>query len=152
MSVNLVLQRKPTVKATTLGELSLDGVKVCDTLEDVIREVPGVPVEQWKVRGQTAIPAGIYRLTLEHSPKFGPDTLTVNAVPGFVGVRVHAGNDDADSEGCPLVGTAVPDDTDGGNVVDSRKALAALKALVLPRLKAGEAGWIEIRNPEGGTP
>lgn len=148
--IALFLRRRPTVKATTLGRLSLDGSHQCDTLEDAIREtVPGgVPVSEWKKAGITAIPSGRYRLELVNSPAFGADTLSLMAVPGFSLIRIHSGNDDTNTEGCILVGTAVEDPQgDGGDVVNSRVALAALKAKVVPRLKAGEEGWIEVVNP-----
>jgi hypothetical protein len=41
----------------------------CDTLEDLVREVPGVPVEQWKIPGETAIPAGEYEILLTRSER-----------------------------------------------------------------------------------
>jgi hypothetical protein len=147
--MNLLLKRGPTRKATTLGRLSIDGAHQCDTLEDAIRETVqgGVPVEAWKIKGVTAIPAGRYKLELVNSPKFGPDTLSLKAVPGFSEIRIHSGNDDADTDGCILVGTAVPDAEDGGNVINSRVALAALKAKVVPALKAGQNIWIEVVNP-----
>lgn len=148
--MELVLQRRPTVKATTLGALAIDGVKECDTLEDAIRETVkgGVPVSEWKIPRRTAIPAGRYRLELVNSPNFGPDTLSLISVPGFSLIRIHSGNDDENTDGCVLVGTAVLDPSgDGGNVVNSRIALAALKGKVVPRMKAGEEAWIEVRNP-----
>jgi len=148
--IELVLQRRATVKATTLGRLSLDGVHQCDILEDAIREtVPGgVPVSEWKIKGRTAIPAGRYRLELVNSPAFGPDTLSLVAVPGFSLIRIHSGNDDEHTDGCLITGTAVADPNgDGGDVANSRVALAALKAKIVPRLKTGEEGWIEVRNP-----
>jgi len=147
--IDLLLRRHPTVKVTTLGTLALDGMQQCDTLEDVIRERPGVPVAQWKVQDDTAIPAGRYRLALVVSKRFGPDTMSIEGVEGFKEIRIHGGNDEADTRGCVLVGTAVPDPQgDGGNVAHSQDALKALKALVVPRLKAGEEGWITVRNPE----
>jgi hypothetical protein len=147
--LELTLQRLPTIKQTTLGKLSIGDAYQCDTLEDVIRERPGVPVAEWKVYGETAIPAGRYRLKLVLSTRFGPDTLSVEDVSGFEAIRIHSGNDDVDTHGCVLVGTAAPDPQgDGGNVTNSRHALAALKVLVVPRLQAGEEGWITIRNPE----
>ena len=59
----------------TIGELMLDGARLVYTLEDEIREVPGMPVGNWKIKGATAIPAGNYRVTLEDSPRHGPTTL-----------------------------------------------------------------------------
>lgn len=146
--MELVLQRKFTVKDTTLGELFIDGNFECDTLEDPIREIPGKPVREWKVYGKTAIPSGYYRLYLANSPKFGPDTISLEEVEGFSLIRIHAGNDDADTEGCILVGTAIPDPTgDGGNVTNSRIALKALKEKVVPVLKSGETVYLSVRNP-----
>lgn len=146
--MNVTVQRRPTVKQTTFGVLSIDGAFQCYTLEDVIREQPGVPVEQWKVKKETAIPAGRYRLSLVNSPHFGPDTLTVNDVPGFQYIRIHAGNDDADTEGCLLVGTRIVEqDDDGGNILNSRKALRALKSVLVPAIKKGASVWLEVINP-----
>ncbi|MCI0408879.1 MAG: DUF5675 family protein [Acidobacteria bacterium] len=146
--MHLRLQRRFTIKDTTLGELYVDDLPVCDTLEDPIREVLGKPVSEWKIAGKTAIPAGTYRLYLANSPKFGPDTISLEEVPGFSLIRIHAGNDDADTEGCILVGTAVLDPTgDGGNLSNSRVALKSLKEMVVPVLQAGEVVPITIRNP-----
>ena len=148
--MNLLLRRRPTVKQTTLGRLSLDGVHECDVLEDAIRETVsgGVPVSEWKKHGITAIPAGIYKLALVNSTKFGPDTLTLLNVPGFDLIRIHSLNDDSETEGCLGVGTATDDPAgDGGNLVNSKIALAALKAKVVPVLKAGQDVRIEVRNP-----
>lgn len=157
----LVVEREPTVKVTTFGRLwrrttvsdaPPGRTLLCYTLEDAIREIAGVPVEQWKVAGETAIPAGRYRLTFEDSPRFGPDTLTVNDVPGFTGIRIHAGNDDADTHGCLLVGSAIQRDPagDGGNVLHSVVALRVLQATVQAAIEDGLEVWITYVNP--GTP
>lgn len=143
----LTLQRLPSIKDTTLGHLSIDGQYECDTLEDVIREIPGKPVSEWKVKGKTAIPVGTYRVYLANSPKFGPDTLSLEDVPSFEFIRIHAGNDDADTEGCILVGAMVPDPLgDGGNLVRSRDALLKLRSKLLPVLRTGEVVYLQIRN------
>mgnify|MGYP001597441348 CR=1 FL=1 len=159
--IELLLLRDPIrhgVKTTTFGDLLLDGEDWQNfTLEDEVREPPGgcppgmdpaAWVASWKVKKQTAIPSGRYRLVLENSPKFGPDTLTIKEVPGYDLIRIHALNDDSETEGCPGVGQAklVDPATDGGDLLRSKAALAALKAKVVPRLKAGEYGWIEVRN------
>lgn len=117
--MNLRLVSQPSGPKATIGELSIDGVKFCDTLEDVVREVEG-PVAQWKIAGNTAIPGGEYSVLLTFSQRAKDGHLwTPNpdyklpqllAVPGFDGVRIHAGNTDADTEGCILVGEADGDD------------------------------------------
>lgn len=139
MIIELYHKRKPTVKDTTFSQLFGPGLDapICWLLEDAVREVEGVPVEQWKIPGKTAIPSGRYRVALVDSPRFGPDTITLLDVPGFTVIRVHAGNDDEDTEGCPLTGTTPIYDAngDGGNVAESRKALGILKDYLVPLLK-----------------
>lgn len=46
-----------------------------------------------KVKAETAIPCGTYPLKLTHSPRFGRVLPLVENVPGFVGIRIHAGSD-----------------------------------------------------------
>lgn len=104
--MNLLVLREPTVEGTTFGSLYIDGHRFCDTLEDAVREIPGVPVEQWKIRGETAIPAGTYRVVLSLSNRFKRILPEVLGVPGFTGIRIHAGNAVDDTDGCLLVGSA----------------------------------------------
>lgn len=142
----LTLQRTtPPGAPRTFGKLlAEDGHRLCYTLEDEVRELPGVPVASWKVKGATAIPTGRYHVTLEHSPRFGPDTLTLQNVPGFVGVRMHAGNTEADTEGCPLLGMEVnPHGILGGT---SRPAVALVKHLVQQAINGGEQVVLDVVN------
>lgn len=143
--MKLTLQRTHQRGPRTFGKLFADGRFLCYTLEDEIREQAGVPVATWKIKGATAIPSGAYRVSLENSPKFGADTLTVNSVPGFEGVRMHAGNTEADTEGCPLLGAAI---NDGGIVGGtSRPAVSLVKQIVQAALDKGEAVTLEVSNP-----
>lgn len=144
--MKLTLARYELTPTRTFGKLEAeDGHRLCYTLEDTVREVPGKPVESWKVYGKTAIPAGEYRLTLENSQKFGPDTLTVNAVPGFSGVRMHSGNTEEDTEGCPLLGMQVtPSGIMGGT---SRPAVALVKELVRQAISEGRTVTLKVVNP-----
>jgi len=66
-------------------------------LEDRLR-VPGV-----KVHGQTAIPAGRYKLAKLLSPKFKREMIWLRGVTGFEFIYAHAGNKAEDSEGCLLL-------------------------------------------------
>lgn len=142
--MNIVVQREPSKLRTTLGRLSIDGIGFCDTLEDLIREVPGEAVESWKIAGETAIPQGLYKVSVVNSMKFGPQTLAVKDVPGFDGIRIHAGNTAADTHGCLLVGYRTADDFVGM----SRVALQKLKDIVLKAMREGELVTIEYRNPK----
>ena len=141
----ITLQRRPSHGEATIGKLSIDGTFACYTLEDQVREVPGQPVEAWKIHGKTAIPAGDYRITLENSNRFGPDTLTVNNVPGFSGVRMHAGNTSEDTEGCPLLGMQATDTSLIGGT--SRPAVALVKGEVQRAISRGELVTMQVRNP-----
>ena len=142
--MRLKLERHPTGLTCTIGELSVNGVLQCHTLEDVIREKPGVPVGQWKVPGDTAIPAGIYPVQITYSPRFKRDLPLVMRVPGFEGIRIHAGNTDDDTEGCILVGT-----WNGGEFIrESRKALEALMDVLEAGMQDGRPITLEVANPE----
>jgi len=94
--MNLRVIREPSTVAATMGILLIDGVFTCWTLEDVVRPV--------KIPGETAIPAGRYDVRLSLSQRFQKVLPEVLAVPGFTGVRIHAGNTQADTHGCLLVG------------------------------------------------
>lgn len=90
----------------TIGKLYIDGKFECYTLEDCVREPVGkmVPVAAWKIPHETAIPRGEYRLEITWSNRFVKMLPLLLGVPGFDGVRLHAGNTEADTEGCILLG------------------------------------------------
>jgi hypothetical protein len=141
--MELVCHRKEYLLDATIGHLFVDGEFICYTLEDKVREIKDQPVECWKVDGKTAIPYGRYKVTLENSNRFGPDTLTLNDVHGFTSIRVHAGNTHADTEGCPLVGMAFQ----GEMISSSKKALEKLKAKVFPVIQSGVEVWWTAKAP-----
>lgn len=93
----LALIRTEAAADRTLGVLLANGEHFCHVMEDTVRP-QGV-----KVPGVTAIPAGLYRVTLEKSPKFGRVMPTIKNVKDFDGIRIHGGNKPEDTEGCPLV-------------------------------------------------
>lgn len=151
--MRLELFRNPSKVTCTIGRLFVAGAYFCDTLEDLVREVPGVPVEQWKVPGSTAIPAGEYEILLTVSERAQrgalwtpqPDGVLplLIEVPGFTGVRMHAGNTAANVEGCIAVGR-----WDGAEALEqSRPALTEL----MSRLRAADAAGcpmgLRIWNP-----
>lgn len=102
--MKLLLQRDFKGLRYTLGQLFIDQVKFCETLEDAVREVPGVPVDEWKAPGKTAIPAGTYRVTLAPSPRFKKMMIRLLDVPGFDGILIHGANTEDDVDGCIGVG------------------------------------------------
>src|SRR3990167_7596023 len=102
--MNIRVIREPSIGVATGGVVFIDGFYECFSIEDVIREQPGQPVETWKVRGETAIPQGRYRVVLTHSQRFGRVLPLLVDVPGFEGIRFHGGNTEADTQGSVIVG------------------------------------------------
>ena len=110
----------------------------------MVREIKGRPVKEWKVPGETAIPEGRYRITLEYSPRFGSDTITLNNVTGFDYIRMHGGNTVKDTDGCPLLGMKL--DANGIAPGTSQPAVKLVKAIIKEAIKAGQQVWIDVRN------
>ena len=144
--MQLTLERKIYDDAFTSGDLFVDGVFFCHTLEDCVRQLPArCP---WTSRGeacrcsakrygQTAIPAGRYRVSVDYSPRFGRRLPRVHDVPHFLGILIHSGNTAHDSAGCILVGRRAG----AGRLTVSRAASDRLTRLLE---KAGDA-VLEIR-------
>ena len=138
--MRLYVARETTIEGTTFGSLYIDGTRFCDTLEDAVREQKGIPVEEWKVKNDTAIPAGTYPVRLSFSNRFRRVLPEVVGVPGFTGIRIHAGNTTADTSGCLLVGNARVGRAVKGSKVTLEKLLLEFKA------KLNELHTIEYRN------
>jgi len=135
--------RKPSKNGATIGDVYVDGVRDCFSLEDEIREILGRPVTEWKIPGKTAIPSGKYRVVLTKSQRFQKVLPEVLLVEGYLGVRIHAGNKAEDTEGCILVGEEAQENT----ITRSKEALLELMAAISQALDAGETVWLEVENP-----
>lgn len=140
--MELVLTRTVLAPSFTLGTLSGPLREALHVLEDADRHLEDRPED--KVRGRSAIPTGRYRLELYNSPRHGPDTIQLVAVPGFGHVQVHAGNTPDDTLGCLLVGMEA--DAKVGRVNRSREALASLKGTLVPPLRLGTTVELIIRR------
>jgi hypothetical protein len=81
-------------------------------------------VKDWKVKGESAIPKGTYTVRFTYSPRFKKNMWQIIDVPGFDGIRIHAGNTADDTEGCILVGTRIDPNYKG--IVNSAVALSNL--------------------------
>lgn len=95
------------------GQLSLDGVFECFTLEPPYREPPAKP---------RCIPAGTYRAVKKMSPHFGERTIWLLNVPDFDDIEIHPGNWPRDTKGCTVVGSEHSEDFVG----NSRNAFSQL--------------------------
>ena len=107
---------------STMGELWVDGRGECYTLEDKRRE-PGEP----KIPGKTAIPEGEYKIILDFSNRFQRIMPHILNVPNFEGIRIHAGNTEADTAGCILVGLNRAPDWVGQNRIAFNRLMAKLQ-------------------------
>lgn len=134
--MTMELRRVDLTDERTIGELRIADLFECYTLEDAVREGPKVP-------GKTAIPAGTYRVTMSVSQRFQRRLPLVEQVPGFTGIRIHAGNTDADTEGCILVGRGRGADS----LTDSRVALEAL--VVKIEAAIGGTSLTIVNDPQG---
>ena len=132
--MHLRVIREPSTAAATMGILFIDGVFTCWTLEDVVREV--------KIPGETAIPAGRYAVRLSLSQRFQKLLPEILAVPGFAGIRIHAGNTQADTAGCLLVGRVRAVD----RVEESKLALMHVMEQLRRATTAGDSITISIED------
>ena len=146
LSNTFVLTRDDCQPAHTLGVLECPDGYTVQTLEDTVRE-PEV-----KVPGETAIPSGVYRLSITRSQRFQKMLPVVHDVPNFSGIRLHAGNSTADTAGCPLLGMARGTRATGEAWLhDSRSALTEVQhRLAVVLTEQGEA-WLEVITPRVET-
>jgi len=120
MKIEGILDRKWKYEKCTIGTFQLfkwrepeseNDLVLCNLLfscgvcEDAVRG-NGDPatVQQWKIKGETAIPYGAYKVRKTFSSRFNRETWELQNVPGYIGIRIHAGNTAAHTEGCLLFG------------------------------------------------
>lgn len=114
----------------TIGKLYVDGVYVCDVIEDKDRGLDDSmtvsEILKRKIKGQTAIPTGHYNIEITYSPKYKRMMPLLLGVKGFSGIRIHSGNTAKDTEGCLLVGK----NKQVGMVLESRDTYQRLFAMM----------------------
>jgi hypothetical protein len=96
--INLLLIRKTFTNESTIGELTLNGERFCDTLElpwrDNYKSISCIPVGQYKVR---------MRYPRESATRYYLHLL-VKDVKDRSYILFHRGNSAKDTRGCILVG------------------------------------------------
>lgn len=152
--IHLTLKRIAKKDTYTIGRLYINGEYFCDTLEDTDRGLSAaIPVDElkkMKVYGRTAIPTGIYRVSLRTvSEKFrnkawarpyGGRLPRLLDVPAYEGVLIHVGNTPEDTLGCILVG----ENKQVGKVVNSTSIFNRLMARLQPAAEKDEDVYIQI--------
>ena len=152
--MEIIINRKEFPEYTE-GKLTIIGNKfTCDTLEDPNRDLnrngkfDGTEVKEY---GNTAIPYGRYRVTLDTvSPRFSKSK-TYNRiggklprllnVPHFDGILIHIGNTKKDTDGCILVGKK----THGGFVGQSTVTFFELYDIMKKASDNREQIWITLQ-------
>lgn len=139
--MKLTLERRFKCNGYTIGRLLVDGKCFCDTLEDADRGLTDAmtkeEIKSKKLKSITAIPTGVYYITLGVvSPKFGNDPYykdvcggrlpRLMGVKGFEGVLIHCGNTAKDTDGCVLVG----ENKVKGQVIKSKETFRKLYPLL----------------------
>jgi hypothetical protein len=126
--MKITVQRgKPTGRSTP-GQMFLDGVLFCNTLEPD----PATPVHP----GHPSIPAGMYPVHLTLSPHFNFTTPELIAVPGRTYIRIHPANKPEDLLGCTGVGTNPSTDWISHSDVTFEALMAKLTSLDVTTISA----------------
>lgn len=136
--MQLRVERGLSGTSSTIGKLYVDGVFFAYTLEDIDRHLEDGGK---KIHGETAIPRGSYKVIIDFSNRFQKQMMHVLNVPGFEGIRIHAGNTDKDTEGCIPLGKVRSDNA----VFNSREAVNALFEKVRAALDAGQEVNLEVK-------
>lgn len=119
--LELQIDRKWKKPEWTISNFTMNGVKLCESLEDTDRglrqDMPLSQIKKIKKEGITAIPSGRYEVVLRYSPHFKRETPWIKDVPGYQWVLIHAGNNPEHTKGCVLPG----ENKAKGKVLNSRK-------------------------------
>lgn len=129
--MNLLVERDTYTSYSTEGELLIDGVFECYTLELPLGDgLPG-----------SAIPEGTYSVGIYQSPHFGRPMPLLAGVPGRSDIEIHFGNYPDNTRGCILLG-----ESRGMNFVsDSLKTFADFWAKTQISMQTGDC-TIQIKN------
>lgn len=145
----LYMRRIVSDEDATLGVIEVDTQR-WGTCEDEFRSV--------KVAGETRIPAGTYEIKLRtdspmanrYRDRFGRDHKGIpwlQDVPNFKFIYLHVGNDEADTDGCILVGDRL--NLAGMIVESSIQGYVRLQRLIQGALESGEQVFIQIVDEDG---
>lgn len=168
------IRRKKFGQTSTIGELFINGEKICFILEDKVRDInmdgDNDDKGEGKIYGQTAIPyttnKNKYKIVLEphgtiHQSYLKKDwdklgfkgfkniykgMLMIVGINGYSRVHIHIGNKIADTLGCPLTGTTANTNTDPYTVSGSTAAYVKLYKKVIDYLLEYSSIELEVKK------
>lgn len=156
--MRLVVKRIAKRETYTIGRLYVDGIYLCDTLEDKDRGLDDSmnvkKIRELKVYGETAIPTGEYQVTLDVvSPKFSKYRFYMDTcqgklprllnVKGFEGVLIHCAEGSKGAEllqGCIGVGR----NTIVGGLTDCKSTFRKLYNKLSEAKERNEQIWLSV--------
>jgi hypothetical protein len=133
--MELTVLRKVLTGKSTIGDFLINGEFHSYTLEDCVRTGPKVP-------GATAIAEGRYQVIIDMSTRFKRLMPHILNVQNFIGVRIHKGNTDQNTEGCILLGH----DKGVDRIWDCETAFHPFFDQLQAALNAGEECWITVTH------
>ena len=158
--MEILVERKWKRDAYTIGNIYVngkrfgDGKNYCNTLEDADRgltqSMPLAEIKKHKIYGETAIPAGTYKVKFTFSPKFcnrawakpyGGKVPELLNVPAYAGVRIHPFNTAKECLGCIALGR----NTAKGMVTNSTYWCGLLHKKIWEAETSGEDVMMTIR-------
>lgn len=144
-----LLKKRPkdvATDTTTIGDFLIDGVLFCHGLEPTDRgltsEMTLEEIEAIKIHGETAVPAGRYRVVKFYSPKHQTMVPRIMDIPGFDFVEIHVGNTAKDTEGCLLLGYGMA----VNEVLHSAAAINDFYPKFFKAIDDGEEVWITFEE------
>lgn len=139
--MEIEVKRYEEQQLRTFGTLYINGIEICDTLEDTDRHLedhlPDIDaLRKQKIYAKTAIPRGIYNIENYWWPKYKNYYPWITNVPGFTGILIHGGMTEEHTSGCILVGTR-----QGNMLIKSSEAMRKIREY----FKKEKYGKITIR-------
>lgn len=144
--MQIQVKRKVRSSSFSMGEMFIENVFFCYTLEDKDRKLKAsMPLSEMmsiKIPAETAIPTGNYELVMSFSNRFQKFLPQLLQVPCFEGIRIHAGNISAHTEGCILLGYEKNEEE--GMVLTSRLAVRDFISRINTVIKS-EKIFVEVK-------
>lgn len=146
-TMEILIKEIGTAPNSTASQMFINGKAFCFVIEDGYREV--------KVRGETRIPPGRYRVSKIYAGKFYEKykaefghkfAIGLEDVPQFSLIRIHIGNKPINTDGCPLVNRCIGINPTTGEYdgTDSTTVYKLFYKLVEAAFDRGEDVWCDV--------